>query len=69
MSTTKEKLAQGPKAVVRWALWSKEFGFYQRFPHDAEELYDTKRSAEAARLSGSHYAYKPVKVMLVPEVE
>jgi hypothetical protein len=64
-----KKLEPGPKTVVRWALWCKEFGYYQRFPHDAEELYDTKKSAEAARLSGSHYQYRPVKVRLVPVVD
>lgn len=69
MSTTKEKLAQGPKAVVRWALWSKVFGFYKRFPHDGEELYESKRSAMAALCSGIYADYKPVKVKLVPEAE
>ena len=61
-----KRLAPGPQAVKRWALWSPTFGFFKRFPHDGEELYESQRSAEAARLSGSHYAYKPVQVRIVP---
>jgi hypothetical protein len=58
------------KPIKRWALWSHHLGFYRPLPNQTEELYDSKRAAIAARLSGSHYEYQPVKVelnMLNPE--
>ena len=55
------------QTIRRWALWSKTFGFYTAFPDRAEVLYVSRREAIAARLSGSHYRYKPVRVKLLPE--
>lgn len=54
-------------AVLRWALWSECWGkFYKPLPHETEVLYDSRRSAIAARLSGSLYQYQPVRVELRP---
>lgn len=49
----------------RWALRNRFTGaLYKRFPNDAEELYGSRRSAVAARLSSSLYVFQPVKVEL-----
>lgn len=61
--TTMKKVEAGQK-IRRWALWSPHYGFYRPLPNQTEELYDSKRSAIAARLSGSHYEYQPIKVDL-----
>jgi hypothetical protein len=50
--------------IKRWALWSPTFGLYKRYPREAEELYESRRAAIAARLSGSHYPYRPIKIEL-----
>lgn len=53
--------------VRRWALWSKVWGkFYTPLPHETEVLYDSRRAAIAARLSGSLYQYQPVRIELRP---
>jgi hypothetical protein len=52
------------KPIKRWALYSPIFGFHAPLPHQTEILYDSRRAAVAARLSGSHYNYHPVKVEL-----
>lgn len=52
------------KPIKRWALWSPDLGLYRPLPNQTEELYSSRRSAIAARLSGSHYSYHPVKVEL-----
>lgn len=54
-----------PKRIARWALYSDVFGFHRPLPHQTEQLYDSRRSAIAARLSGSLYPYLPVKVELL----
>jgi hypothetical protein len=51
--------------IKRWALWSRDFqSFYKPRPHQTEVLFDSRRSAEAVRLSMSAYGYRPVKVEL-----
>lgn len=50
--------------IKRWALWSPHLGFYKPLPNQTEVLYDSRGSAIAARLSGSHYSYHPIKVEL-----
>lgn len=53
------------KAVIkRWALWDPYHGFYRPLPRQTEALFDSRRAAVAARLSGSHYEYQPVQVEL-----
>lgn len=51
-------------AIKRWALWDQYHGFYRPLPNQTEVLFDSKRAAVAARLSGSHYQYHPVRVEL-----
>lgn len=57
-------LGAAPAPVRRWALWSETFGYLAPLPLQTELLYETRRAAVAARLSGSHYAYRPVRVEL-----
>lgn len=56
--------------VKRWALWSKDLNqFYKEFPKTTEVLFESRSSAIATRLSGSHYSYRPVKVELHHSME
>lgn len=51
--------------VKRWALqgiWNGEL--YARFPRRGEELYSSRREAVAAKMAGSLYTYKAVRVEL-----
>jgi len=62
------KDAESPQTARRWALWSKQFGFYRPLPLQTEALYDSRGAAMASVHSGN-YGYKPVRVKLVPETK
>jgi hypothetical protein len=51
--------------IKRWALqgiYNRQL--YARFPRRGEELYSSRREAVAAKMSGSLYTYKAVRVEL-----